>query len=79
MAQVMVPVSQIEEVARRVFGEQAERLRQELWQEMVARSPRRSETEERVWEVLHELAQAQARTEVEFREFRANPRSGSRG
>ncbi len=63
MTQMMVPVSQIEEIARRVFGEQVERLRQELLQEMAARAPRRSEAEERVWEAIRELAQAQARTE----------------
>jgi len=65
----MVPVSQIEEVARRVFGEQTERLRQELLQEMAARAPRRFEAEERVWEAIHELAQAQARTEKRLEEL----------
>lgn len=68
MAQVMVPVSQIEEVAQRVFREQAEKLRHELLQEIAARAPRRSEAEERAWEAIHELAQAQTRTEKRFEE-----------
>ncbi len=69
MAQKTVPVSQIEEVARRVVGEQAEGLRQELLQEMAARVPHRSELEERVWEAIHELAQAQTRTEKRVEEL----------
>ena len=69
MTQVMVPVSQIEEVARRVFQEQAERLRQELRQEAAVWGPPRSGVEERVWEAIHELAQAQARTEKRVEEL----------
>ncbi len=63
MAQMMIPVSQIEEVAQRVFEEQVEKLRRDLWQEIAAQMPRRSEAEGRVWEAIHELAQAQTRTE----------------
>lgn len=63
MAQGMVSVSQIEQIAQRVFEEQAEKFRQELWQEMSAQVPRRSEAEERVWQAIYELARAQVRTE----------------
>ncbi len=66
MAQVVVSdqQQQMEEIARRVFQEQADSLRREILEGELGRFRREFEVQmERVWEAIHSLAEAQRRTE----------------
>jgi len=64
MAQAMIPISQVEEIARQAAREQTDVLRQELLGEVREILRHRSERQmERVWEAIRALTEAQARTE----------------
>jgi len=70
MTQMVTQISQVEEIARRVVQEQVGILRRDLLREMREREHRQSERQmERVWEAIHALAQAQARTEQRVEEL----------
>jgi len=67
---MVTQISQVEEIARRVVQEQVGILRRDLLREMREREHRQSERQmERVWEAIHALAQAQARTEQRVEEL----------
>jgi len=65
-----IPTAQVEEIARQVFWEQIETLRQDLLEEARAQVQRSAEAQaNRVWEAIHALTEAQTRTEKRVEEL----------
>jgi len=59
-----IPTAQVEEIARQVFWEQIETLRQDLLEEARAQVQHSAEAQaNRVWEAIHALTEAQTRAE----------------